>query len=106
MEFTVDILWPRDIVENISRLYGNRPQLVFAQQAIRGAFHEVKIVEVGPDSAQDSINKLQENRRLEQPAIDAMRKIVQMAGIITFVFELYAVPLSQKLVDALDVAKR
>ena len=57
-------------------------------------------------SRQDAEDQSQKNRRLEQAAVDAMREIVEVSGIVAFVLELDAVALAQRLVDLLDVAKR
>src|SRR5580658_5499824 len=68
----------------------HRPQIVFAEQAVRRARHEIEIVEIGADAAQDTEDKLQENRRLEHAAIDQMREIVEVTGIVTLVLEFHA----------------
>jgi len=60
---------------------------------------------IGADAAQDAVDQLQEHRRLEQPAVDAMREIVEMAGIVTLVLEFHAVPFTEQFVDALDIAE-
>ena len=83
----------------------HRPEIVVAEQPVGGALHEHQVVEVGADAAEDAEDQLQEDRRLEQPAVDAMREIVEVADVVALVLELDAVALAQQLDDVLDVAE-
>ena len=56
-----------------------------------------------PKNAED---ELQENRRLEHAAVNQMREIVEVTGIVTLVFEFHAVADAERVVDLLDIAKR
>src|SRR3546814_6899652 len=44
--------------------------------------------EIGPDSAHDAENELDEEWRLHQPLIDEIGQIVEMADVIAFMLEL------------------
>src|SRR3546814_657523 len=67
----------------------HRPVIAFrAKQAIGRPLHEHEIVEIGPDSAHDAENELDEEWRLHQPLIDEIGQIVEMADVIAFMLEL------------------
>ena len=84
----------------------HRPAIVVAEQAIRGFLHEHEIAHVGADAAEDAEDGLDEERRLDEPAVDEMREIVEMPDVVAFVLEARAVLLAEHLQDALDVAER
>src|SRR5215510_3825120 len=81
----------------------HRPQVVFAEQTVGGALHEQKIVEVGADAAENAENELQEHRRLEHAAVDAMGEVVEVSSVVALVLELDPVPFTQRAIDLLDV---
>ena len=83
----------------------HRPAIVVAEQAVGGLLHEHEIAHVGADAAEDAEDRLDEERRLDQPAVDEMREIVEMADVVAFVLEARAVLLAEHLQDALDVAE-
>ena len=51
-------------------------------------------------------DELQENRRFEHAAVDQMREIIEVAGVVTLVLELHAMADAKRVVDLLDVAER
>ena len=57
----------------------------------------------GADAAENAEDQLQEHRRLEQAAIDAMGEIVEVADVVALVLEFDAVALAEQLGDLLDV---
>src|SRR5262245_14669632 len=63
------------------------PLVIVAEQFVGGAFHEHEVVDVAADAAEYSKNELQEDRRLEQAAIDAVCEIVEVPGIVALVLE-------------------
>src|SRR5580693_3780643 len=68
----------------------HRPQIVLAEQLVRGALHEEEIVEIGADAAENAEDELQEHRWLKHAAVDQMREIVEVAGVVTLVLEFHA----------------
>ena len=50
--------------------------------------HEHQIVDVTADATENAEDELQENGRLEHPAVDAMREIIEVACVVAFVLEL------------------
>ena len=84
----------------------DRPVILIAEQPIGRALHEQQVVEIGTNAAENAEDKLHEHRRPEHAAIDAMREVVEMAGVVALVLEFDAVAFAEKLGDLLDVAKR
>ena len=60
----------------------------------------------GADAAQNAEHRLDEQRRLHQPAVEEMRQRIEMADIVAFEFEARAVALAQPLKNLLDVGER
>src|SRR5262249_28380295 len=81
------------------------PLVIVAEQFVGGAFHEHEVVDVAADAAQNSKDELQEDRRLEQAAIDAVCEIVEVPGIVALVLEFGPVALAHELRNLLDVAE-
>ena len=74
----------------------HRPPIILAEQLVGGALHEEQILEIGADAAENAEDQLQEDRRLEQAAIEAMGEIVEMADVVALVLELRAVSFAEQ----------
>src|SRR5215471_16394576 len=61
------------------------------------------IFRIGADAAEDPEDRLHEQRRLNQPAIEEMSQIIEVADIVALEFEPDAATLPQILQDPLDV---
>ncbi len=62
----------------------HRPVIVVAEQPVGGPLHEHQIVRIGADAAQNAEDRLDEERRLDQPAVEEMREVVEVADIVAF----------------------
>src|SRR2546430_13280842 len=78
------------------------PYVLIAEQTIGRAPHEDHIVCIRADAAENSKHALNEERRLDQPAVEKMRKVVKMADVIALVLEARAV-VAHQAEDARDV---
>ena len=58
----------------------------------------------GADAAEDAEDRLDEQRRLDQAAVEEVRQVVQMADVVALELEARAVASPQRSQDALDVA--
>ena len=83
----------------------NRPLCRVAEQAVGSGLHEGEVLPIGGNPAEDAEDRLDQEGRLDDLAVDEMRKVVEMAHVIAFMLEARAVVLAQKVDDPLDVAK-
>ena len=60
---------------------------VSPKQPVRGRSHHEQVFRVRANSAEDSENRLNEERRLDHAAIDEIRQIVEMPDIVALEFE-------------------
>src|SRR6266403_1416070 len=83
----------------------HRPAIGIAtEQPVSGLAHEHEILEIGTDTTEDTEDHLDEERGLDEPAVDKMRQIVKMANIVAFVLEPRAC-VTQRLENVGDVAE-
>jgi hypothetical protein len=66
-------------------------------------FMKQQFLGIGADAAEDAEDRLHEERRLDQPAVDEMRQVVEVADVVAFELEARAVALAQVAQDVLDV---
>ena len=78
----------------------DRPLVVVAEQAVGGLLHEDQVLLVGADAAEDAEDGLHEERRADQPPVEEVGEVVEMADIVALELETGAVRLSQILQDA------
>src|SRR5215510_4003126 len=83
----------------------NRPHIVVAEQAIGGAAHMREVFGMRADAAQQAEYALHEERRLDEPAVDKMRKVVQVRNVVALVLEARAV-IAARSQDVFDIGKR
>ena len=81
----------------------DRPDVLIAKQLVRGFFGEQQIARLRADAAQNAKDRLHEQRRLDNLAVQAIGQIVQMTNIVTFEFEPRAVAFTKLLDNARDI---
>ena len=81
----------------------DRPLVVVAEQAVGGLLHENQVLLFGADAAEDAEDGLHEERRADQPPVEEMGEVVEMAGIVALELEAGAVRFSQILENALYI---
>ena len=84
----------------------DRPGVGIAKELVGDPLHMDEVLRVGADPAENAEDRLHEKRRLDQPAIEEMREIVEVADIVALELETGAAALAQLLQDALDVLER
>src|ERR1700730_12350841 len=75
----------------------HRPVIIVPEQLVGGALHAQESVDVAADAAENAEYELEEDRRLEYAAINAVREIIKVPGVVAFVLELGALPLPHQL---------
>src|SRR5438309_6953149 len=60
---------------------------------------------IGADAAENAEDRLNEKWRLDQPAIDEMRQIVEVADIVALMLEAGAALFAQPLYNLLDIGE-
>ena len=73
----------------------DRPGVVVAEQLVGDALHVDEVLRVGADAAEDAEDRLHEERRLDQPAVEEMRQIVEMADVVALELEAGAAALAR-----------
>ena len=68
-----------------------RPVVVVAEQAIGGALHVQHVLGMRADAAADAEHRLDEQRRLDQAALEEVRRRVQVADVVALDLEARAV---------------
>ena len=58
-----------------------------AEQAIGRALHVQHVLGMRADAAQDAEHGLDEQRRLDEPALEEMREVVEMRGVVALELE-------------------
>ena len=81
----------------------HRPLIGVAEQPIRRFLHEEQVRPFGPDAAQNAEDRLNQERRLDDLAVQKVGQVVEMADVVAFVLEPGAVVLAERLDDAFDV---
>src|SRR5205085_8010588 len=81
----------------------HRPAVVVAEQLVRCALHEREVIDVAADAAQNAEYQLQEDRRPEHAAVDAMREIIEVSDVIAFVLEFGPFTLAHELRYLFDI---
>ena len=69
----------------------DRPVVVVAEQAVGGALHVQQVLGVGADAAEDAEDRLHEQRRLDQPALEEVGEVVEVADVVALELEARAV---------------
>ena len=77
--------------------------IIVAEQAIGRALHVEDILGMWADAAEDAEDRLDEERRLHEPAVEEMRQAVEMADVVALELETRVV-VRCKLQNGLDVA--
>jgi hypothetical protein len=70
----------------------HRPAIGVAEQLVGDALHMAEILRCGADAAQDAEDRLHEERRLDQPAIEEMGEGVEVADVVALELEARAAP--------------
>src|ERR1700689_3150068 len=83
----------------------DRPVVLIAEQLVSDAFHVAEIVGIGADAAEDAENGLDEERRLDQLAVEEMSERVEVPDVVAFELKARAVAFAQILQAALDILK-
>ena len=83
----------------------DRPVIIVAEQPLGGVAHDQHILRFGADAAEDAEDRLHEERRLDELAIEEVGERVEMADIVAFEFEAHAVALAEPLQYELDIAE-
>ena len=65
----------------------DRPAVVVAEQPVGGALHVHHVVGMRPDAAEDAEHGLDEQRRLDEAALEEMREVVEMGGVVALELE-------------------
>src|SRR5439155_5773738 len=81
----------------------DRPLIVPPEQAVRRPPHMHQVFRMRPDAAQDAEDRLHEERRLQQLAVEEVRQRVEMADIVAFAFEARAAAMPELADEALDL---
>ncbi len=84
----------------------DRPGIGIAEQLVGNPLHMDEVFRIGTDTAEDAKDRLHEERRLDQTAVEEMRKVVEMPDIVTLELEPRAAALSQIFENALDIRER
>src|ERR1700737_5551564 len=83
----------------------DRPGIGIAEQLVGNPLHVDEVFRIGTDTAENAKDRLHEERRLDQTAVEEMREIIQMADIITFELEPGAAALPQLFQDPFNVGE-
>ena len=83
----------------------DRPGVEVAEQFVGDPLHVDDILRIGADAAENAEDRLHKERRLDQPAIEEMRQVVEVADIVALELEPGAAALPQILQDALDIGE-
>src|SRR5690349_14274819 len=81
----------------------DRPLIVAPEQTVGGPSHMHQILRMRSDAAQDAEDRLHEQRRLQELAVEEMRQRVQMADVVAFAFEAGAAAMPELADEALDL---
>jgi hypothetical protein len=79
--------------------------VVVAEQPVGDALHVHEVLGLGADPAEDPEDALHEQRRLDEPAVQAVREVVDLADVVALELEASA-RVAEVLKDDLDVLKR
>src|SRR5487761_1784173 len=81
----------------------DRPVILLAEQPVGDRLHVGDVVRIGADSAENAEDRLHQERRLDQLAVEEMGERIEMADVVAFELEARAVTLAQFLEGTLDV---
>ena len=62
-------------------------RVVVAEQAVGGALHVHEVLDVGADAAEDPEDRLHEQRRLDEAAVEEVREVVEVADVVALELE-------------------
>src|SRR6476661_4264866 len=80
----------------------DRPLIAVLEQPVGRSLHMHEILGMGPDAAQYAEDRLDEQRRLDQAAVEEMAQIVEMGDVIAFELEARAVARERRQ-DVFDI---
>src|SRR5262249_59579553 len=83
----------------------NRPGVIVAEQFVGDLFHVHQVLGISADPAENAEDRLDEEWRLDQSAVDKMREVVEVANIVAFMLEPRAALLAQPFDDLFDIAE-
>src|SRR5690606_25983077 len=86
----------------VSSCTQHRPQIVLAEQPVCRTFHVGDVFDVGAYPSPDAENRLDQEGRFYEPAVDEMRGGIKMADVIAFDFKSGAVTIA-RLQDVGDI---
>src|SRR5260221_12232428 len=81
----------------------DRPVILVAEKLVGDALHVRDVLGIGADAAEDAEDRLHEEWRLDEAAIEEMREVVEVADIVALELEARAAALAQLLQDVFDV---
>src|SRR5262245_13377089 len=83
----------------------HRPLVAVAEELVCNPLQVAQVVRVSANAAQDAEHELKKERTAHEAAINEVPEVVEMADVITLVFEAGAVHLTQSGKDLLDVTE-
>src|SRR6266404_5306654 len=81
----------------------DRPAILVTEELVRDSLGMNQIFNVSALATQNAEDRLNEEGRRHQLAIQKMRQRIEVAGVVALEFELRAVPPAQFLQDRLDI---
>src|SRR5260370_5503590 len=81
----------------------DRPVILGPEELVGDALPMRDVLGIGADAAEDAEDRLHEERRLDEAAIEEMREVVEVADIVALELEARAAALAQLLQDVFDV---
>src|SRR5215467_12905525 len=81
----------------------DRPLILIAEELVGDAPHMGEVLGIGADPAKDAEDRLHEERRLDEAALEEVREVIEMADIVAFELEARTVSLSEFLKDEFDI---
>ena len=82
------------------------PVVVVAEELVRDPLHVHEVFLIGADAAEDAEDRLHEQRRLDQPAVEEMGEVVEVPDVVAFELEAGAVGLAELAQYVFDVLER
>jgi len=79
--------------------------VVIAEEFVGGCLHKIERVFVGADAAHDAEDELDEERWFDESALGKVNEVVEVAGVVAFVFKFGAV-FTDSFDDVFDIFKR
>ena len=64
-----------------------------------------EVFEIGADAAEDAEDRLDEERRLDQPAVDEMSEVVQVSDVVTLELKTCATAFAEAFQNRFDISE-